>query len=77
MAFVIVNAEGEVTREFRDNAADVVALALEMTCEGDENYSKRVAHAWDLCYGVEPVKCHDRGKGVQVAFPKLRDLWQS
>ncbi len=75
--FVIVNAQGEVTREFRDNAADVVALALEMTCDGDEDYSRRIAHSWDLCYGVEPVKRTNRGRGVPVSFGKPRDLWQS
>jgi len=74
--FVIVNAEGEVIREFLGNPADVIALALEMVCEGDENYTKRVAHAWNLCYGVEPLKCYDRGKGVGVRFPESSGLWQ-
>ncbi len=44
--FVIVSADGTIRRTFKGtDPATVVELACELQCEGDENYSLRLAEA--------------------------------
>ncbi len=54
--FVIVSADGTIRRTFKGtDPATVVELACELQCEGDENYSLRLAEARRLLDEEDPT----------------------